>query len=112
MLVFRRTPQNVARIELDDRAAFNLGPAHALSYDQSLTQRMGVPSGPRPRFEVNDGSSDAGWGGPLELAGNRRLAREIGRWTVNGLKIRLPLNFHLCDSLFRGVRPMSGSGLR
>ena len=51
MLPVGRAPQHVTRIELEDRAAEDLGPANALSDDQRLAERVLVPGGARPRLE-------------------------------------------------------------
>src|SRR6476469_9269067 len=59
VLVLGRTPEDVARMELQLRTALDLGPANAVGYDQRLSGRMGVPRCSRPRFEVDNRSAHA-----------------------------------------------------
>src|SRR4051794_31655205 len=52
MLVLGRAPQDVAGVEFEDRAAFDLSPADAFGDDQRLAERMGMPSGARAGLEM------------------------------------------------------------
>ncbi len=66
MLHARRDPDGIARSDFLDPTTFSLHQANALRDDKSLTKRMGVPSGARPRFEGDGGAADAGFTTPLE----------------------------------------------
>ena len=60
MLFAWREPDDVAGPDLLDRAALALDPAKPGCDDQRLTERMRVPSCPRPRFKGDGCSADAG----------------------------------------------------
>lgn len=99
MLVPGRAPQDVAGMELELRAALDLGPAHAFRDDQRLPGRMRVPGGARAWLEMDDRAADAGGIRALELAGDGDLAREKLCRAVGGLHGRLAGDFHLRFSL-------------
>ena len=69
MLFSRGEPYNVARADFCDSAAFALHPAAARCDDQRLAERVGVPRGPRARFERH--------ARPLDERGIRRLEQRI-----------------------------------
>ena len=77
MLVFRRAPKNVASVELQLWAAFNLRPTHAFGDDQRLSEGMGMPCSTGARFEVNDRPTYSRWHLALELARDGGIAGEI-----------------------------------
>ena len=47
----RRKPNDIAGPDLLDRSAFALGPPAASRDDEGLTERMRMPSSPRPGLE-------------------------------------------------------------
>src|SRR3954451_25179790 len=94
-----RTPELVAGVELELRAAFDLGPANAFGDDQRLAERVLVPSGTCTRLKMDDGAPDPRWFGALELARDGDLAREIFRGTLDRFQLALSSDFHLVCSL-------------
>jgi len=58
MLLSRRKPNHIARVNLLNRTALPLNPATARSHNQSLPQRMRMPRSTRSRFERNAGSTN------------------------------------------------------
>src|SRR3954452_19631938 len=54
-----RAPDHITGANFDDRFTLTLCPAAAGSDDQGLAERMGVPVGPRSRFECDTGARDA-----------------------------------------------------
>src|SRR5438046_5570168 len=53
MLLAGREPDHVTGVDFLNRSAFALGPAAARGDDESLTERMRMPCGPRARLEGN-----------------------------------------------------------
>src|SRR5215218_1607130 len=49
-----RTPELVASVEFELRAAFDLRPANAFGDDQRLAERVLVPGGTRARLKMDD----------------------------------------------------------
>src|SRR4051794_2248118 len=94
VLVLSRTPEDVARVELQLRTALDLGPADAFRDDQGLPGWMGVPNGACPWLEIDDRAADAGWLGPLKLARYGRLAGEKIGWSFHPLHVGFARNFH------------------
>src|SRR5690348_15817576 len=66
MLLARRNEDDIARLDLADRAALGLHPANACDHVERLTERMAMPRRPRARLEADTAGDDA----------HRRLRRD------------------------------------
>src|SRR5690348_11617450 len=84
MLLSRREPDHVARTNFLNRTAPALCPAAAGRHDQSLAQRVRVPSCPSAGFERNTGADRARRGVRLEQRVNTHSAGEILGWSFAG----------------------------
>jgi hypothetical protein len=82
MLLTRRKPDDITRVDFLDRAAPSLHPAAAGRDDQGLTEGMGVPCRARARLEGDAGATSTCWIGRLEQRVNTNSAGEIIRWPL------------------------------
>ena len=80
VLLTRRKPDDITRVDFLDRAAPSLHPAAARRDDQGLAERMGVPCRARAGFERDAGASNTCRIGRLEQRVNTDCAGEIIRW--------------------------------
>src|SRR5688572_1286402 len=94
VLMPRGAPQYVANPELELRSAIDLRPADAFGDDQRLPERMPVPGDARGGLGATKGTGQPGRWGPLELAGDGRLAGEIFGWAFDRLLVDFAGAFH------------------
>src|SRR5260221_2474332 len=76
VLLARREPDHIAGPDFLDGPTPPLGPAAAGRHDESLAERMRVPSGPRARLKGDAGSAHAARRGRIEQRINPDCARK------------------------------------
>lgn len=66
VLLSRREPNHVTRVNLLDRTTLPLSPSAARRHDQGLSEGMGMPGRPGSRFECDARTSNKGRVGRLK----------------------------------------------
>src|SRR5215467_7921325 len=95
MLLIRRTPDHIARTNLDFWAAIALHPPTSGRDDQSLPKRMSMPGTSSTWLEGDTSATRASRIGRLKQRINTNAAGKVGVRPVDGRLCAVSFDFHL-----------------
>src|SRR5687768_7764125 len=95
MLLARREPDHIARIDLLDWTALSLCPSMTSGHDQSLTQRVSVPRSPGTRLERDVCTHRSPWSSRFKQRINSDGAGKILGGSLAGGLSATSFDFHI-----------------